>query len=328
MEIKEVLNVYHKSLLRKRNVNGAGIGYKYIGDKCTNEIAIVVFVEQKLPISSLSEGDIIPAMIGGYKTDVREKKFVAFTSPEEKQKKWRPAKGGVSIGHVNITAGTFGCLVKRDIKDHILSNNHVLANSNDAKKGDSILQPGKYDGGTECIAYLEDFVPIVFEQSSSCPVTGLLCKLYNSIAKLFGAKTRLTMINTTTNLVDAAIAAPISPEMVSAEIIDIGTPVGITDPTLGMSVMKSGRTTCLTHGKVDTVDLTIKVSYGTGKTALFVNQIGIQPDEGKFSAGGDSGSAILDTKKQLVGLLYAGDDSGYTIANRISDVFDALTITL
>ena len=30
---------------------------------------------------------------------------------------------------------------------HILSNNHVLANENRAKKGDSIIQPGAIDGG-------------------------------------------------------------------------------------------------------------------------------------------------------------------------------------
>jgi hypothetical protein len=46
------------------------------------------------------------------------------------RQRMRPAQGGVSIGHYKITAGTLGCLV-RDGKGgtYILSNNHVLANS-------------------------------------------------------------------------------------------------------------------------------------------------------------------------------------------------------
>ncbi len=45
----------------------------------------------------------------------------------------------------------------------ILSNNHVLANSNTAAIGDPILQPGSHDGGTltnDHIADLADFIPI------------------------------------------------------------------------------------------------------------------------------------------------------------------------
>ncbi len=47
----------------------------------------------------------------------------------------------------------------------MLSNNHVLANSNDATAGDAILQPGPADGGRlgpDTIAVLERFCPIEF----------------------------------------------------------------------------------------------------------------------------------------------------------------------
>ena len=47
----------------------------------------------------------------------------------------------------------------------ILSNNHVLANSNDAQVGDTVVQPGSIDGGhavSDKIAELERFVPIEF----------------------------------------------------------------------------------------------------------------------------------------------------------------------
>ena len=58
-------------------------------------------------------------------------------------------RGGVSIGHYAITAGTPGAFVKdkTTAETLILSNNHVMANSNDASIGDAILQPGPADGG-------------------------------------------------------------------------------------------------------------------------------------------------------------------------------------
>ena len=47
----------------------------------------------------------------------------------------------------------------------VLSNNHVYANQNNASLGDSILQPGAVDGGSEpdhTIGTLADFEPINF----------------------------------------------------------------------------------------------------------------------------------------------------------------------
>jgi hypothetical protein len=48
---------------------------------------------------------------------------------------------------------------------------------------------------------------------------------------------------------------------------------------------------------------------------------------GAMSQGGDSGSAVLDGEKRLVGLLFAGSDNS-TIINRIEHVFSALGLSL
>jgi hypothetical protein len=48
---------------------------------------------------------------------------------------------------------------------------------------------------------------------------------------------------------------------------------------------------------------------------------------GYMSAGGDSGSAVLNSEKQLVGLLFAGS-SNTMIMNRIQNVFNALQVSL
>jgi delta-aminolevulinic acid dehydratase/porphobilinogen synthase len=71
------------------------------------------------------------------------------------------------VGHFNITAGTLGCLVKKTAVDDdeifILSNNHVLADSNQAQIGNDIIEPSKLDGGTDPIAKLTDFKTIFLD---------------------------------------------------------------------------------------------------------------------------------------------------------------------
>src|SRR5439155_6301701 len=100
----------------------------------------------------------------GYPTDVEEVgEIVAFTYSRRFP---RPVPCGVSCGHVQITAGTLGCLVVlNNNRLCILSNNHVLANENNARPGDHIIQPGRVDGGqdpNDLIGVLERFVPISF----------------------------------------------------------------------------------------------------------------------------------------------------------------------
>jgi hypothetical protein len=93
----------------------------------------------------------------------------------------RPAPGGWSVGHFAVTAGTIGTCVYDILPGgsahppqaglgmptnfYILSNNHVLANSNGGRIGDPILQPGSADTGLfpgDQIAILSRFVPIQF----------------------------------------------------------------------------------------------------------------------------------------------------------------------
>jgi len=100
-----------KELMCKPNVVGVAMGYKVKGGKRTKHLSVVVFVEKKLGKLELNEGDIIPEYVDEVKTDVIETgKFKAL---QLRTDKWRPAPGGVSIGHKDISAGTLGCLVER-----------------------------------------------------------------------------------------------------------------------------------------------------------------------------------------------------------------------
>lgn len=225
----------------------------------------------------------------------------------------RPAPGGVSVAHFRVTAGTIGCLcigrtAPRNSRLMILSNNHVLANSNNAAFGDCICQPGPADGGrcpADQIAILERFVPITFGGGVNyvdC-ATGWCWsdRVRRELVYLSGGQPQFFRIGST----------PIAPQ-------------------LNMAVGKSGRTTQLTRGTIIDVSATINVNYGGGRIALFRDQISIRGAGGTlFSAGGDSGSSIWtwDNSRRPVGLLFAGG-GGITFANKMTRVVAALDINL
>ncbi len=322
---------HERYLLGKRNVTGVGIGFKKVKGKKTNELSIIVLVEKKLPETALKDEDIIEKELDGVPTDVQEVGKVKALAQEENPriKKWRPAPGGVSIGHHDITAGTLGVTVT-DAKTGellLLSNNHVLANSNEGDIGDSILQPGPYDGGTEedKIAELHRFVPISFEADpGSCPFASGTARAINELFRTVGSHHRLVPVRLSgkVNTVDAAVALPVSNDLVRDGILDIGVLHGTKEAELDMVVEKCGRTTGRTEGTVDVMDTTVNVMYGLGQIATFSHQLVLSA----LSQGGDSGSIVVSESK-AVGLLFAGSED-VTICNPIKLVTDALHIEI
>lgn len=328
----------YKELFKYPNVNLVGRGYKLMADERTLEEAIICGVTQKLPVEALEEHEIIPpdvyvAQGSVMLTDVIEVgeiKALAFN----RKKTWRPAPGGVSIGHYKITAGTLGAWVfDEETGDRlILSNNHVLANSNQAELGDAILQQGPADGGRypeNHVANLHRFQTIEFGAAPpTCPISELLVEGLNMWARLLGSSHRVGAFKVNeqaVNRIDAAVAIPILPEVLGDfTILEIGTIDGVAEIKLGDSVEKSGRTTERTHGTIKVVDATVNVSYGAAGTAVFEKQIVAGP----MSAGGDSGSLGITRIGSLIfafGLLFAGSDQ-ITIFNPIQDVLSTLGV--
>lgn len=225
----------------------------------------------------------------------------------------RPAPGGISVGHYKVTAGTLGCLVRgiqapRDRRLMILSNNHVLANSNDSRLGDCICQPGTYDGGRcpqDQIAILESFVRINFAGGINyvdC-ATGWAWpdRVRRELMYLSGTTPRFFRVG----------AVPVAPRV-------------------GMIVGKTGRTTQLKAGRVTAVGVSVNVNFGGGRVAHFRDQMAIVgTTSAGFSAGGDSGSLIWEWSQGLapVGLLFAGG-GGTTFGNRITRVLSALGVRM
>jgi len=314
MLVQRVKGEAEANLIRMRNAVAVGVGFKIAGDVQTSDPAVIVSVKQKLPLAQLAESEIVPKTVGGVKTDVIETgEIVAFQDPRQKM---RPARPGVSIGHFQITAGTLGCLVSKNGEVLILSNNHVLANSNNAQVGDAILQPGPADGGTSAdqIGALAEFIPIAFDGTPVPPI-GCLDQL---LALLGFQRKRAQQNEPGNNKVDCALARPTTPNLVNPDILNIGVPIGAGTATLGTQVQKSGRTTGHTTGTILQIDVTVAVNYG-GPVATFTSQL----MAGAMSQGGDSGSAVLDMQKRVVGLLFAGSAST-TIINPIQFVLDML----
>jgi hypothetical protein len=325
-QIVEVKRRVVLDLLARPNVVGCGIGYKVTGGQQTDVLSLVISVTHKVHASALGPEDLVPPDVDGIRTDVVETgRLRAFQGPKDR---WRPVvPPGVSVGHYRISAGTFGCLVRRGEEVFVLSNNHVLANMNQASEGDAILQPGPADGGTadDRIAELADFVPLDFGTSEPvCPVAGLLATALSGLAALLGSSHRLRAIRQTpgVNRVDAALARPLSPDLVSNEILYIGAPSGVAAAGLGTPVQKTGRTTGRTTGVITQIDATVRIDY-YGPTAVFDGQLVASA----MSEPGDSGSAVLDEGRQVVGLLFAGSDAA-TIINPIADVLSALSVEI
>src|SRR5213083_928919 len=236
--------------------------------------------------------------------------LVAFSDPTTRQ---RPAPLGFSVGHPAITAGSIGArVVDGSGTVYVLSNNHVLANSNDASIGDAALQPGPYDGGTapaDQIGTLAAFNTIDFSGGD------------NTIDAAIARSTTSDLGNATPT--DDGYGAP------SATIFGDANGDHVFDDEaalLGLNVQKYGRTTKLTHGQITGINATVTVFYEVFfgfciKSAQFVDQLVIEP--GTFSGGGDSGSLIVtdDGSKNPVALLFAGS-SAQTIANRIDLVLN------
>ena len=301
-----VVSKYDEWILSQPNVTAVGVGHKIKGHRDTREPCIKIFVRKKdrhLPPSAQ-----MPRLFdagGGrvIKTDVVEggpfflEKRSSPVSPcgsdqNPNSERIRPAQPGTSIGDVNVSYGTFGGVVLDNDSGNslILSNYHVLV----YKFNPNIFQPGPGDQ--------ED-------QDDESP--DILAELYRYADFNLG-------------IVDAAVALPVSPEIISNEPLNnvpapspscgaVGLLFGgdqnttswlnpidkvlsllkvsfpLPDSTkaafIGMPVQKTGRTTQRTEGTVTCIHATVPLQGVT-----FRNQIATTC----MSLSGDSGSLVVE----------------------------------
>lgn len=322
---------YQDFLLSLPNVVGVGIGHKKTGGNKLEGLSLVTLVRAKMPVDSLPKGATIPPVLGGFQTDVVEVGHLrAMTSRLER---WRPAVGGISTGHFQVTAGTLGCLVYDLVSGEplILSNNHVLANSNACSVYNPVLQQGRIDGGIageDTLANLSRFIPIRFQgEASAIKLPEFLIRLGLLLASWFKnekLKQFFEGLLPRINYMDAAVAKPLNPQMVVPEVLGIGIPSGTADAILDMQVRKSGRTTGVTEGTIEVLNATVNISYGDNQSARFEDQI----ITSTMCMGGDSGSVLFSAgTSQVIGLLFGGS-SLVTIYSPIEPILSALKVSL
>jgi endonuclease G len=293
----EALDGVRRQWLRQPGVTAVDVGYKIKGDELTDDVAVRVHVTRKVPAADLPQGEVFnetgktAKKVGGFPVDVIEATYGPSTTPTvldyddeaaieaiDRKAAVDPLIGGVSCGNPRITAGTIGAIVfdRGTCQPMILSNWHVLAGSSTAAVGENILQPGQFDGGTQPVATL----------------------------------TRMQL----DSRMDAAVATLNGARGHTRDILGLGTVSGIDSPTLGMQVVKSGRTTAITQGVVDGVSMSVSINYGDPGVVAFSNQIRIVPRppwpavDYEVSKGGDSGSVWLNqANNRAIGLHFAGE---------------------
>lgn len=308
-EIRRVKAAAENQWLKKKGVTGVDVGYKYVKGKRTDELAIRVLVEEK---KDVPKKDAVPPTINGVKTDVIKRKFVLHQMKMKVDDieikadtgTYNPVKGGISIGPCRaiggfVYTGTLGAVVKDNATGDpmLLSNFHVMCVDDGWSVGDNMCQPSRVDTG-------------------ACP------------ADVVGQLQRAVLNSN----VDCAVSS-LSGRGYSCSIEELGIVMGTAPAALDMEVRKRGRTTGLTYGTVDSLDLSVNIDYGDGLGVVtLTNQIGIEADTNQspqIGDSGDSGSVVVDNNMKIVGLYFAGNEEGtYGVANPIADVLSQLNVSV
>jgi endonuclease G len=274
------------------NVKAIDYGWRERGGKIVeNESCIRIHVIQKFKYEAVLEEAIevgvtnkrIPESIAGIPVDVPQRDYLLQWGwsrrqrlANERAERKATLLGGISIANARLRGyGTLGGLVidRKTGTKMILSNWHVLAGYWDVQPGWPIYQPARGDGGSK----------------------------YDTVAKF----SRHAMDSD----LDAAVAEFTSNRQFINDQLGLEPVRGVGWAQLGMDVVKSGRRTGVTYGRVIGVEGLTKMSY-RGINRVIRNVITIEPPQGlEVSAGGDSGSFWLDRNRmEVVGLHFAGSN--------------------
>lgn len=223
--------------------------------------------------------------------------FSGQTSPRDRV---RPCGIGSSTSNIedSCLSGTVGFVGRTAANAKFLVSNFHVWSDLAGPVGDGVLQPSRGDSScatnaADVVGVVADFEPIQFDGSD--------------------------------NTIDASVAtmgtvAGEDAVLPCTPLNGYGFPRTTTrEALIGDRMMKYGRTSQFTSGRVFSVNATINVTYGAGRTARFIGQVGVRGEGTAFSAAGDSGSLIVDTDGHPVALLFASSGMN-TFGNPIGPV--------
>ena len=321
-ELKQFVRTQGKDYLRDSNITSVGIGYKQTDGKPTKELAIQFSVGTKATPEALAALDTIPIpesfTINGVEvpTDIVQREFqpdiniVAEPAPSNRKVRLDPIAPGISVANKRVSAGTIGCIVfdQHTGAPYVLSNWHVL-HGPDGIIGDQVVQPGPHDDNRVNLNGLGKLVRSHLGAAGDCAIASIENRDFKQ------------------------------------DVLDLGVKVEqIGEPNLGDKVIKSGRTTDVTHGIVTRIHTIAKIDYGGSVGEQEIGGFEIGPDNGhpanngEISMGGDSGASWLfkapngKASKVMAGLHFAGEAPGnpneHAIACYPRSVFEKLEISL
>ena len=289
---------------------------------------ISVYVEQKLPLTSLAAQDVLPEKIGSFDVKVFEVKrpsihtlSIPSQATNDLQGKFRGSDGkalvpgNVAGGNELITAGTIGGVVYDSQTNEFgwFTNTHVACPSVRSDLGTenrNFLQPGPYFGGVpvvDKIGYTARAVKMPVAQTA-----------FNDCAFI-----KSSDLN---NQYLSAYVAKYSAIM--EQYTGYKLPVGVMSTAQVPNGAKYFTISCMLGYKegslVSTGDNYV-ISYGSDGNVTHSNCLTFTP----ISIGGSSGSwiyAIVDGKPYVVAYLFAGSATN-TIAHDIKGALDLLTLT-
>ena len=327
----EILRKHWQRLIAADGVTSCGVGRRTKDGQRTDEICIQCTVQRKYSPETLQAREMRPLpeyvqdedgnRVG---VDVLEREYKLsheLVTPEKKvedvnfhqlrRSRLDPMVPGISVSHIEGSAGTIGAIVfdNQSGQPLILSNWHVLQGP-EGNIGDAVVQPGPFD--------------------ESEVLRNRCGQLVRSHLGLAG---------------DCAVAS-IDEREWREEILELAVaPARMARPNLDDRVVKSGRTTGVTYGIVERVNVVANLSYGgdAGVQAIGGFEIRPNPDKlpenGEISMGGDSGSVWMldpegdaETADVVMGLHFAGEtnsapDAEHALACLVTSVAEKLDIS-
>jgi len=275
-----------QELKRLPGIDGVGVGFKERKGKVTDELSFRVYVTEKKPREQLSDEQLIPEELHGFRTDVIQTPVLTKYSDNSH---YRPLKGGICVGPKDEGTGTIGWFGQLDADDRwvVLSNHHVLGDA------DTVVGQPQHTKFSGCCC--------------DCNVIGSV---------LAGADN---------DKVDCAIAA-LNEDAADQILLEISNKLtenvfrirGVAEAVCGDNVYKIGKRSGYTRGRVVEVRGTCKVVtedlsniYADKVEQVFIyptdeETYTVQDDVVAFAYKGDSGSVIINEDHEIVALLEGG----------------------
>ena len=241
--LEEYVRAHAEGLMDDPNITSVGVGYKQVGGHPTEVLAIQFTVASKILPQGLTIAPTRPIpptiKIGGVDvpTDVIERTYAPayeIRPPKPKDSVRRRAQTlqpGMSVGGAETGGGSIGCFVKDRQANRmvLLSNWHVLHGPK-GSLGNDVAQPGKHDDDRVSKNRIGELLRSHLGPAGDC-----------AIASVGGR----TISNKPVNIDHVVINA-------------------IGKPALKDRVVKSGRTTGVTYGRVSRIAVNTRMNYGGG----------------------------------------------------------------